>query len=361
MRDVRTPTILLLSEIGDPSLLMRDLGALGTCEMMSLRDFGTAVISPRLLLAQVEMTDLAAFVRLRHALQSHRDLRSPLVCLVSDLSQQAMARANTLGAREVLALSLPRPALIERISRFLPSKKRQANSLVERGVSSAGFSLSSMMNAAASDQFEVAKHLETGASAILSTIEQTDIGDWLKLVWQHDDATHQHCLLVAGLAAALAVKLGFGASDRRRLTRAALLHDIGKAKIPSEILNKPAALNEQEMNQMRSHAVAGHRILIQQGGFDAETLSVVRHHHEFLDGSGYPDQLRGGRISDLVRLTTICDIYAALIERRAYKPPLSPEEAYAQLSAMRGKLDMDLVKAFREVAFAGGEKATAAA
>jgi putative nucleotidyltransferase with HDIG domain len=361
MRDVRMPSILLLSERGDPAQLTRDLSVLGSCELMSLRDFGSAVITPRLIVTLVEMTDLAAFVRLRHALQSHRDLRAPLVCLVSDLSQQAMARAHTLGAREVLPISLPRPTLIERISHLLPGKRRQANPVLERGVSAAGMSLSSMMNAAAFDQSEVTKHLEVGASAILSTIEQADIGNWLKVVWKHDDATHQHCLLVAGLAAALSVKLGFSGTDRRRLTRAALLHDIGKAKVPPEILNKPGPLTDQELTLMRSHAVAGHRILIQQGGFDSEALSVVRNHHEYLDGSGYPDGLKGSKISDMVRLTTICDVYAGLIERRPAKPPLSPEDAYAQLCAMRGKLDADLVKAFRNVAFAGGETKTEAA
>jgi HD-GYP domain-containing protein (c-di-GMP phosphodiesterase class II) len=88
------------------------------------------------------------------------------------------------------------------------------------------------------------------------------------------------------------------------------------------------------------------------GDYDALTLSVVRSHHEYLDGSGYPDGLRGPQIPDLVRLITICDIFAALIEARPYKAPKSAPEAYAILRQMTAKLDVDLVRAFGEVAAA---------
>jgi HD-GYP domain-containing protein (c-di-GMP phosphodiesterase class II) len=88
------------------------------------------------------------------------------------------------------------------------------------------------------------------------------------------------------------------------------------------------------------------------GDYDALTLSVVRSHHEYLDGSGYPDGLRGAQIPDLVRLITICDIFAALIEARPYKAPKAPGDAYAILGSMKAKLDADLVRAFGAVAVA---------
>ncbi|MGU3662420.1 HD-GYP domain-containing protein, partial [Methylobacterium fujisawaense] len=128
---------------------------------------------------------------------------------------------------------------------------------------------------------------------------------------QFDDATHQHCLLVAGLAAAFASGLGLGPSQRQRLTRAALLHDVGKIHVPPSILNKPGKLDDEEMALVRLHPEQGYRILADQG-FGQEMLGVVRSHHEMLDGSGYPDRIREHQIPDLVRLVTICDIYAAL-------------------------------------------------
>ncbi len=99
---------------------------------------------------------------------------------------------------------------------------------------------------------------------------------------------------------------------------------------------------------MRTHTTLGHAILIEAGGFDASLLSVVRHHHELLDGSGYPDKLSGEAIPDIVRLITICDIYAALIERRPYRAPLPAPEAFRILRSMEGKLDQALVRSFEQ-------------
>ncbi len=95
--------------------------------------------------------------------------------------------------------------------------------------------------------------------------------------------------------------------DSYRLTKAALLHDVGKTKIPLSILNKPGRLTDDEMAVMRTHAALGYDML-EHGGFSRKCCMVVRSHHEMLDGSGYPDGLRAPEIPDLVRLVTICDI-----------------------------------------------------
>ena len=150
---------------------------------------------------------------------------------------------------------------------------------------------------------------------------------------------------MAGLAATFAIGLGFSEPDRQQLVRAALVHDVGKAKIPLSILNKPGPLDASERAVMSEHAALGHAILVQAGGFDDAVLSVVRHHHEMLDGSGYPDGLAGRQIGDLVRLLTVCDIYAALVERRPYRAPMPSAKAIQVLYGMTGKLDMDFVRA----------------
>ena len=85
------------------------------------------------------------------------------------------------------------------------------------------------------------------------------------------------------------------------------------------ILDKSGPLTPEEMEEMRQHPRRGFEALATQGGFPPEMLGVVLHHHEFLDGTGYPDGLNGKEISDIVRLTTIVDIYAALVEKRAYR------------------------------------------
>ena len=175
-----------------------------------------------------------------------------------------------------------------------------------------------------------------------------------------DDATHQHCLLVAGLAAAFSVTLGLSEVDRHRLAKAALLHDVGKVRVPTAILNKPGPRTEGEMAVMRTHPAEGHAMLL-GGGFEDAMLTVVRSHHEMLDGSGYPDGLKGASIPDLVRLVTVCDIYGALIERRSYKPPMAAGRAFGLLQGMAGRLDGDLVRAFTPIVAATDEIASAPA
>ena len=144
--------------------------------------------------------------------------------------------------------------------------------------------------------------------------------------------------------------LGFSKADKQRLATAGLLHDIGKAKIPIHILEKPTQLSLEETAVMRTHPELGFEALRHERGLHTEMLDMVLYHHEYLDGSGYPHGLAGNEISDLVRTMTIADVYGALIEQRPYKPPLSGPDAYQMLIDMGPKLDKDLVRVFRPLA-----------
>jgi putative nucleotidyltransferase with HDIG domain len=185
---------------------------------------------------------------------------------------------------------------------------------------------------------------------ILKAIKQTSLREWLTTVGRHHAESYRHCLFVTGFAVAFAQHLGMREDDQRRLARAALLHDVGKAFIPVAILDKPAKLTDEEMNIIRRHPRLGYDALVPEGGFPPEMLDVVLHHHEMLDGSGYPNGLRGSQISDIVRLTTIVDIHAALVEKRAYRMPFTHARAFSIMEQMGGKLDQHLLQAFRTVA-----------
>ena len=188
------------------------------------------------------------------------------------------------------------------------------------------------------------------AAAIADAIAEQGLSNWVETVRLHHEGTYQHCLLVTGVAAQFALKIGLPAADVERLSFAAMLHDIGKAKIPLSILDKPGKLTSEERTVIETHPAAGYDALVGSAGVTDETLDAVRHHHEYLDGSGYPDALGAESISDVVRILTISDVFGALIEDRRYKPPMPRPKAYDILCEMRGKLEAPLVGAFREVA-----------
>lgn len=198
---------------------------------------------------------------------------------------------------------------------------------------------------------------EEGTRIVLDTVSEVGIRTWLDLVWRHDIQVYQHSLSVAGFAATFAAELGFSRNDRQRLAQAALLHDVGKALIPHAILNKPGPLTPDETAVMRTHAALGADLLARDGGFGSDILDVVRFHHERLDGSGYPEGLKGEQIGDLVRLVAICDVHSALTERRVYRPPLPAAEAAAIMQAQAGQLDPDLLRVYRPIIARAGSAA----
>ena len=193
---------------------------------------------------------------------------------------------------------------------------------------------------------------ENITSHVITGIERDGLTAWLDSVRRYHEGTFQHCLLVTGVAVGFAIETGFVDLDVKRLGMAATLHDIGKAQIPLSILDKPGRLDPEEDVIMKRHPVIGHELLKDIPDISPEILDGVRHHHEYLDGSGYPDGLTAKDISDLVRLLTISDIFAALIESRSYRPPMSRQDAYKILCSMEGKLELPLVKAFGKVALA---------
>lgn len=191
---------------------------------------------------------------------------------------------------------------------------------------------------------------ESATDQVIDSIAGNGLSAWLDTVRRYHEGTFQHCMLVTGVAVDFAMSLGFSNADVKRLGLAATLHDVGKARIPVEILDKPGKLDDDERAIMQEHPAFGFEALQRVHGVSAEVLDAVRHHHEYLDGTGYPDGLRAAQIPDLVRLLTISDIFAALIEARSYKPPLPGRQAYEVLSEMDGKLEKALVAAFKTVA-----------
>jgi len=210
--------------------------------------------------------------------------------------------------------------------------------------------LACMFSAARGGQAINSADAEIVTSQVIASINQHGLSGWLDNVRKYHEGTFQHCLLVTGIAVGFAMDIKFAAHDVKRLGMAATLHDIGKARIPLPILDKPGRLDPEEERVMRQHPEIGYDMLKDIPGISSETLDAVRHHHEYLDGSGYPDALSASQIPDIVRLLTISDIFAALIEARSYRLPMSRGNAYKVLCDMGGKLEQALVREFRRSA-----------
>jgi len=165
-----------------------------------------------------------------------------------------------------------------------------------------------------------------------------------------DYATGEHSRVVSSWCHRLGVKLGLSQEEVERVTRGGLIHDLGKTTTPIEILAAPRRLTDEEWKIMANHVVAGHDMLLQMPILH-DFQSIVRHHHERLDGKGYPDQLSGDEIPFLTRIVTVADCYNAMVGRRSYRRAMSPEVALEELRRHKGsQFDPDVADAMIELA-----------
>jgi putative nucleotidyltransferase with HDIG domain len=153
---------------------------------------------------------------------------------------------------------------------------------------------------------------------------------------EDDEYTGTHTQGVVVLALAIGDELHVRDEERRMIEFGALLHDIGKMSTPKEILHKPGPLSDDEWDTMRRHTIDGQRMLDQVGGTLHDAGEVVRASHEWYDGRGYPDHLRGQDIPLAARIVSVADAYSAMTTRRTYREPLAPERAVNELRTNAG-------------------------
>jgi len=135
--------------------------------------------------------------------------------------------------------------------------------------------------------------------------------------------------------------MGLDEEEITTLRNAARLHDLGKIGIPDGILGKKGSLTDEETDLMRKHPEIGEGIIKPIRSLQ-HLCDIIRHHHEKLDGSGYPDGLKGDEVTPLVRITTVADIYDALTTNRPYRDRFLKEEAFEILCDLKGQIDPDI-------------------
>lgn len=192
---------------------------------------------------------------------------------------------------------------------------------------------------------QLKSYIDEQAEAVVLSLART--------IEARDTYTRGHCERIAASALQLGLKVGLSGEQVAELRVAGMIHDVGKIAVPDSVLLKEGPLNPREIAIIRRHPVEGERICSPFKSL-RRMLPIIRHHHERMDGSGYPDGLRGDAIPLAARILQIVDIYDALTTDRPYREAFSVSQALAILyhEAERGWLEMELVRVFAPVAAA---------
>jgi HD-GYP domain-containing protein (c-di-GMP phosphodiesterase class II) len=162
-----------------------------------------------------------------------------------------------------------------------------------------------------------------------------------------DDYTYMHSVAVCAMMVALSNQLGLDEEQTRLAGLSGLMHDLGKAMMPMEVLNKPGKLTDAEFAIIKSHPVEGHRLLLTGRDVAPMVLDVCLHHHEKTDGSGYPKGLKGDQISLFAKMGAVCDVYDAITSNRPYKAGWDPAESLRTMAEWsNGHFDVKVFQAF---------------
>ena len=234
--------------------------------------------------------------KLRH--DSYRSI--PRLFVLADALHHGSMQAWALGATDTISRPLDAAGILRRIRAAFPDDDgfdaTDRGKTLNRGVAAAHEVMVKIFNKLPAGEPLKFSDVVQAENKIIKAIKHSSLREWLTTVGCHHADSYRHCLFVTGFAVAFAQHLSMREDDQRRLVRAALLHDVGKAFVPTAILDKPGLLNEEEKTEMRNHPRLGYDALAAQGGYPPEMLDVVLHHHEFLDGTGYPDGLSSNEI-----------------------------------------------------------------
>lgn len=347
---------LLHDDDRDVGALVKALSRRMTVDAVALSDDrGFDDLSAAIAIIDVDLSREATVRRLR----AHLPRRGvhPRLIAVDRSARTQKIQAGIFGATDLLKRPLVPDEVVTRTMEAMRAARTTdalgrgttpANAPGAQSILAAEETLAELFDACVTGEEWNPARLEASGAEVTRAIAEIGFEPWMDTVRRHHGGTYRHCLLVTGVATGFGAELGMARADVERLACAALAHDIGKVRVPLDVLDKPAKLTAEEFELVKRHAEWGWWFLA--GACrrpDSAFLDAVLHHHEALDGSGYPHGLTGDRISDLTRVLTICDIYAALSEPRPYKEAMKPPQIMEILDglARSGKVEPALVRA----------------
>ena len=254
----------------------------------------------------------------------------------------AQSEAEVAAQVEESLLAVATTPVVQRAA--LDEEVRRAHKLCARSKSAVVAMFSEVRMGQAIDAGQVVALVEEISASVLRNPNALISLARLK---NSDEYTYMHSVAVCALMIALARQLGLAEEQVREAGMAGLLHDIGKMMIPDDILNKPGKLTDSEFDTVRSHPLAGGKILMDSQQVSAMVLDVCLHHHEKVDGSGYPHRLKGDQISLFAKMGAVCDVYDAITSDRPYKNGWDPAESIRKMAEWcKGHFDDAVFKAF---------------
>lgn len=251
---------------------------------------------------------------------------------VAETEAQVDAELNQAAQAQREIAPVPIAAEIERATKICAQAKRAVTSMFQEA------RMGKAVNAASAQQLvdEISDSVSRNPGALIS----------LARLKTADDYTYMHSVAVCALMITLAKQLGLDPQETRSAGIAGLLHDLGKAMMPMEVLNKPGKLTDEEFAIIKRHPVEGHRLL-NGSGADTMAFDVVLHHHEKTDGSGYPKGLKDADISIYAKMGAVCDVYDAITSNRPYKAGWDPAESLRKMAEWaNGHFDQRVFQAF---------------
>ncbi|MFA5537177.1 MAG: HD domain-containing phosphohydrolase [Bacillota bacterium] len=237
---------------------------------------------------------------------------------------------------------------IEEALIFRMEHKAISKGLFEKSYASNMYKTKRLMQALIKGEKLDSTAVEEITTAIVSTKEETEqIIKFLMRVQEVDDYTYYHSVNVSYYSMLIARWLNLAEKEVKIITQAALLHDVGKAKIPNELLNKREKLTNEEFEELKRHSQYGYEMLKDIKEISWEVKNVVLMHHERDDGSGYPMGLTRDNINNYAKIVAVADVYDAMTSNRTYKQAMTPFNAFEEFFAIcRSRLDMSIVDLF---------------
>ncbi len=315
---------------------------------------GLRLVQPGLVLIGEQVPPSSGVTFLKAMRQERELVQTPAVFLSDNGDPTILQSAMLAGANDCLLKPYRRSALIRAISAQLNAKIEREWKALPPLQRDALESTSGIFNSIA-DVLDMGSPIQYMAvaescSALVEAVSPQAVGSMLDAVKQHHNFTYAHSMRVATLLVLFGSSIGLTKSQQSLLACGGLLHDVGKLSINHALLNKIEDLTAEEWDIVRGHVAASVSFLKAAEHIPKGIITIAAHHHERLDGSGYPLGLKGPQLNDLARMAAIVDVYAAMTDHRLYKATLQPEAALKTMTdEMGAMLDQALMAKFREV------------